>query len=396
MDTDNLLQGYLNKTLSREEKMRFLQFLTDPGKTEEVHQLFSGFLESELAQSGQTFSKPDPEIEKMLQYIYAWQEDGESGVERAGEDTPVIPVTRSRRNWIWAAAAAVLLIFFFIQLYRSETRNPEPPAIAKAIPPGGNRAFLTLSDGSRIALDQASNGTLVNQGTSTIQKPENGRLIYSNGPGKSGGMQYNTLATPRAGQYQLQLPDGSKVWLNNATKLTYPVAFDEGTRTVQLSGEAYFEIAADPHKPFHIKTNGQDITVLGTSLNVNCFSDESAERTTLVEGKVKVVAGSETLLLEPGSQASLSGGGLALIHPDIRSIIAWKRGFFNFSNADVYTIMRQIARWYDVTVEYQGTPPGRTFDGNISRNENLADVIKILNRLKINATLAGRKIIILP
>jgi len=214
--------------------------------------------------------------------------------------------------------------------------------------PGTNRGTLKLADGRIIQLDTAGSGQLALQGSSRIIKDNKGHLNYEKAGQGGEDPGYNTLSTPRAAQFQVTLPDGTQVWLNNASSLTYPVAFTGKDRRVQLTGEAFFDVAKAPSKPFHLEAKGQEVEVLGTSFNISAYEDEGMQQTTLIEGAIKVKTATKSAILHPGDQARVTNADLSIARPDIRSVIAWRNGFFNFANADVKTIMRQIARWYDV------------------------------------------------
>jgi transmembrane sensor len=296
--------------------------------------------------------------------------------------------------------------------------------------PGGNKAVLTLSDGSIIVLDSARNGSLAQQGNANVIKEDDGQLLYKQEEGGDpltighSPLTYNTLATPRGGQYQLVLPDGSKVWLNAASFIRYPVAFTGNSREVELEGEGYFEIAtlrlrSGQKMPFHVKTKTQDVEVLGTHFNVNSYSDEVAVKTTLLEGAVKVrqwsmVNGQSasamapankpakdaefSVVLKPGEQAvqSRAHSPFTIDHsPNINEVMSWKNGQFYFSNTDIETIMRQIARWYDVQVEYKVHPADK-YTVSLSRN---VPVSKLLSYLELSGgvrfKVEGKKIIVM-
>jgi ferric-dicitrate binding protein FerR (iron transport regulator) len=303
--------------------------------------------------------------------------------------------------WRWVAAASVLVLLAAgaVIFYRKPVTVPGPIenqiAAAKAIHPGTNKAHLQLSNGAVIELDTAQDGSIAFQGASKIVK--NGSTIsYSAAKGAVPINAYNVLTTPRAGQFQMVLPDGTKVWLNNASTLKYPVDFSGDRRQVELSGEAYFEVAKSAGKPFRVITPSAGIEVLGTSFNVSSYVDEQFQKTTLVEGKVRVTSASDNLVLTPGEQAEAANGKLSVNHPDVYSVTAWRRGFFNFSNADIQTVMRQIARWYDVTVVYEGEPSKEKLEGSISRNQNLAETLAALDALHIHASVKDRTVTVHP
>jgi len=222
--------------------------------------------------------------------------------------------------------------------------------------PGGDKAILTLSDGSTFVLNSTGNGTIALQGATNIVKVDNGKLAYNTLKEKPGEVTYNTLTTPAAGQFQVALPDGSKVWLSNASSLRYPVAFTGKGREVELKGEAYFEIAHNAAMPFTVKVGEKMlVNVLGTSFNIAAYGDESQVKTTLLTGAVRVSEGSANALLKPGEQVQVNSEG-AFSTPkevDADRVIAWKNGLFHFEKADVRTVMRMLARWYDVEVYYE-------------------------------------------
>lgn len=307
-------------------------------------------------------------------------------------------------TWRWAAAAVVVLLLGGDYLF-NKWENTKHPAIAVRstpadIQPGGNKAILTLADGSKITLDSAQNGILARQGSTRVQKVQNGQLAYNmiNGDKGTVSVSYNTITTPRGGQYEVVLPDGSKVWLDAASALRFPTVFGDRERAVELSGQAYFEIAANKAKPFHVRAGGTDVEVLGTHFNVNAFPDEGVIRTTLLEGAVRVKGGSDTRLLAPGEQAEWSNGQGVQVRKDadVDAVIAWKNGLFQFDNTGLEEVMRQLNRWYDVEVVYQGTIPPQQFDGKMQRDLTLSQVLRILEKSQVHFTIEGKKIIVQP
>ena len=264
--------------------------------------------------------------------------------------------------------------------------------------PGGNKAILTLSDGYVISLDDAKNGQLAQQGNVQIAKLGNGQVAYSVIEGKQSEVVFNTLTTPRGGQFRLTLPDGSQVWLNSASSVKYPTAFIDRQRKVEISGEAYFEIAHNPSKPFIVSVNGMNVKVLGTHFNINAYDDEASVKTTLLEGSVSLNKADVVATLTPGQQAQLGNSGKIKVidNVDIDQVVAWKNGYFSFNRADLQTVMRQIARWYDVDISYEGKIPERQFGGKIDRNSNASEVLKILRETKVNFRIEGKKIIVTP
>jgi len=286
----------------------------------------------------------------------------------------------------WIGAAAVLLVLGLL-FFRDRTgRYPgNTVAVKHDIAPGGNRAVLTLSDGRKITLtDSASQGILQNAGVS-IRSTANGQLIYSvidtytAGRTAAGGNNFNTITTPVGGQYQVELPDGTRVWLNAASSLKFPASFTGlKSRVVELHGEAYFEVKHTRSLPFIVKTRQQEVVVLGTHFNVNDYQDADGVRTTLVKGSVLVRRNDgRFVVLKPGQQSVLKDQ-LVVGEADTEMVTAWKDGNFLFNDTDLREIMTQLARWYDLDLDYASIPPNRFFTGFISRDSNLSKVLEML------------------
>ncbi|HET8828700.1 MAG TPA: FecR family protein, partial [Pelobium sp.] len=260
-------------------------------------------------------------------------------------------------------------------------------SIKKEILPGGNKAVLTLSDGSKINLDSTVNGEVAAQSGINIYKTNDGQLIYkivsSSEPENKRELLYNTISTPNGGQYQINLPDGTRVWLNAASSLRYPIGFNDKERTIQLTGEAYFEVAKiimpdGSLKPFKVISENQTVEVLGTHFNINAYTDEPFVRTTLLEGKVSVSTSlHDQKILSPGQQ-SVVKDQIDVKNVDAREEVAWKNGLFRFNSQNIASIMRQIARWYDVEVIYKGNITEETFSGSISKYANVTEVLQML------------------
>lgn len=316
------------------------------------------------------------EVEKMRSYDTA-----DAAKELFNRLAIPFPEEKVRPMFIFrralVAAAVLLLVATGIWLWRTEVRQEKQKLTAKnEVAPGGNKATLTLADGSIIVLDSAQNGLLAQQGATDVNK-QNGLLVYKSADDNAP-VQYNTMSTPRGGEFSLVLPDGSKVWLNAASSLKYPTAFKGSDRVVELSGEAFFEIAPLPSMPFKVKVNDMEVAVMGTSFNVMAYDNEPEIRTTLVDGKVKVAKGKNSLLLQPGQQAR-AGNNIGLADDvDVEAEIAWKKGKFMFGESiSMTTIMRQIANWYDVEVVFHGRIPNR-IGGSVSRSVPLSQLLKVL------------------
>lgn len=301
------------------------------------------------------------------------------------EQAPVYkPLYRYLKRW---AAAAVLLgciglAYYFIA---TPTENPVSPAANKQpaeILPGSDRAVLTLQDGTQVALDNASKGVIARQDQLTIQKPESGKLVYSRASPETSSPNkgFNIIETPRGGQYQVILPDGTKAWLNAASSLKFPTQFDVHTRAVEMTGEVYFEVAHRKAQPFIVKAGSTRVEVLGTHFNVMAYPEEKFLKTTLLEGAVRVQDANRMETLAPGEQISISDIQFRrLKNIDTATELAWKNGFFHFQGASVAAVMRQVARWYDIDVRYEGKIPEKQFTGIVPRNVGLSELMEMLS-----------------
>lgn len=307
----------------------------------------------------------------------------------------------------WLAAAVVLLtlsagLYFYQQLV-PELTKVFPEQFTADIAPGGNKAILTLSDGSEISLTDAENGALTKQSGIKIIKTADGQLVYDASAAKSSSEASNTITTPRGGQYQVNLPDGTKVWLNAASSLKFPLTFtDQKNRIVELSGEAYFEVAKNKNQPFKVITEvrpdqegrAQIIEVLGTHFNVNAYPDEESIRTTLLEGSVRL---NNKVILKPGQQSIFAYDHFHLVPADTEEAVAWKNGYFMFANEDLRSIMRKISRWYDLEIVYQGKTTDNTFIGTVSRFKEVSEVLNILELTRtVHFKIEGRRITVMP
>jgi transmembrane sensor len=313
----------------------------------------------------------------------------------------------ARRRIYIGAAAALLAGMIATSVYIGGNKNGTvTKAIAqhkaKAITPGSDKAMLTLGDGSVIPLDSAANGTLANQGGTSITNA-NGALNYENSGHTTQAqaqVMYNTVTTPHGGQYQLTLADGSKVWLNAASSIRFPTAFTGSERSVDVTGEVYFEVAQNAGQPFNVHVNNNQMTVhvLGTSFNIMAYSDEQAVKTTLVTGSVKLESGANSSLLQPGLQASLnSQNGFKVAPADLDETLAWKDGKFRFRNENIKSIMRQLSRWYDIDVAYAGDVSDIDLTGVISRRENAEYLLNALEKTqRVHFEMNGNKITVSP
>lgn len=403
-----LITRHLKSELSNEESKELESWIQDSEKNRSLfHELTDPVA---LAENLQEFHEAKLAIREKI----------ERSIGETMPATRTAAPVRNLRPRTRVYAAACVLIALCTGIYYWSTRSPTP-AIAKTanasqllkndILPGGTKAILKLADGSTILLDSAKNGKLADEGNAEIVKQAGGKLTYklSAANPASTPLVYNTLSTPRAGQFEVTLPDGTKVWLNNASSLRYPTAFTGQDRIVTLSGEAYFEVApivaASGHgrMPFKVNvtpsaetTQGILVEVLGTHFNIMAYSNEAAVQTTLLEGKVKVSRGSREAVLQPGEQAAIgqNDNWSLLKGVDTEGVVDWKNGLFHFDHADLPAVMRQLARWYDVDVEYQGMIPAHVYEGDIHRDLTLTQVLENLANKDVHFQLEGRKVIV--
>lgn len=302
----------------------------------------------------------------------------------------------------YAAAVIILLcagVLFWINKQPAPASASKPQMTALTPVDDDSKVFLTLADGSRHALDNRQSGVLqTEEGLRIEQSPDGGIAYKKEIPGNLDTTRYNTVTTLRGGQYQLTLPDGTRVWLNAASSLKFPVSFSETTRTVMLSGEGYFEVAKDASRPFIVKVNDMQVNVLGTHFNIMAYKEEHTVETTLIEGTVQLSNEGERAILDPGQQGSLSEHGkFSISRPDLRTVMAWKNGEFRFVDENVEAIMRQIARWYDLSVDYKGDLSDIRLSGTLSKKEDVSHLLEILEttgRVRFNRD--GDKVIVLP
>ncbi|TKC03675.1 FecR family protein [Pedobacter frigoris] len=318
----------------------------------------------------------------------------------------------SKRIILWSKLAVAALIVFTLSAMLYFTFNGGKPqkskdnlnslSKAKQIIPGTDKAILILADGTKIDLDDKANGQIANQSGIKIEKTADGHLHYTvteTDKTKKAGISYNTIETPKGGKYQITLPDGSEVWLDAASSLRYPTKFVAKERKVELSGQAYFEIAKDKTKPFKVITDKQQIEVFGTHFNVNAYSDEKEVLTTLLEGSVKVglLNNDKGNFIKPGEQAVLKENKFQVKAVDVETVVAWKNGDFVFENEEAGILLNKLARWYDVQFVCDEKLRDIKLGGKISRSKNLYDVLRILQLTrKINFEVQGRRIIAMP
>lgn len=317
-----------------------------------------------------------------------------------------LPITPVKKKSSWkpslAAAAVILIITSVALIYHRTLKLEKNNIIAQKvdIKPGGDKAVLTLGNGKKIILSESGNGQIAVQGKAQITKTANGQIVYKISDQSTGGdelPEYNTIEAPAGGQWQVVLPDNSKVWLNAKSSLTYPISFVGNERKVQLKGEAYFEITHNEKMPFKVASKSQTVEVLGTHFNIMAYDDEQMMRTTLLQGSVRISDNGRSRILVPGQQAQVSNVEMNVTEvADLEDVTSWKNGYFKF-NENLESTMRKIARWYDVKVSYTGNiDPSLRFGGKISRYKNLSSALKIMELTgNVHFKVEGRRVTVM-
>ncbi|PSL24031.1 FecR family protein [Chitinophaga ginsengisoli] len=397
-DLRELIEKYLTEDLSQQEFQLLWSALEEPGNKEIWMEMVQSVWENPMYHG----LSDDHIKEKALDRLRPLLTEEVISPMIPNSKPPVVRWLARGGAW-WAAAVFVVMccagayLLFLRPARRQPLDNTGGIAAKNDIAPGSNKALLTLSDGSTVALDSTGN-QLIRQGATTIRQ-YNGQLQYK-AQGAASGIAYNTLTTPRGGQFKIVLPDGTKVWLNAASSIRYPIAFTQNERRVKISGEVYFEVAGNATKPFMVDVNGStEVQVLGTHFNINAYKDEAAINTTLLEGKVSVNVNQQPgVILKPGQQASLSTNGTLQLFKDVDTaqVVAWKEGWFQFHLANLPAVMRQVERWYDVEINYKGDITDVVFEGRIQRELTLAQMLKILEKYHVRFHVEGKTITVLP
>jgi transmembrane sensor len=319
-----------------------------------------------------------------------------------------LPIHDQRKNksvhplWMKYAAAASFIFMLSAGLYFYATKKEkaniqltQAERFKNDVDPGSNKAVLILADGRKVTLDNAQSGLLAQQGEADIQKTADGQIIYNQNDQLKKEVLINRLVTPRGGQHKIVLSDGTRVWLNSASMLSYPTTFSGNSREVKLSGEAYFEVAHNPKLPFKVVSDKQVIQVLGTHFNVNCYPTETAVKTTLLEGSVKIIHETNDFLLKPGQQAVVANR-VQIQKADLDQAMAWMNGDFNFKDDNIRSIMRKLERWYDIEVIYDGTVSDIDYGAEISRTKSLAQVLNYLEKTgNVHFKIEGRRVTVM-
>lgn len=382
-----LLQQYRKGQITEDESLELKQMLNQ-GDGESAIAVLKEMLEK---QERYTATEDKSVADAAFNRIISIDKTAGGKVKRPAARFLLRPVFR------YAAAAIILLLGTGTYLYLQQGEKQVVVAVKRPsadILPGRDGAILKLADGSQIVLDSAGNGMLANEkGTEVLLN--NGRLTYH--AASTSEVSYNTMIIPKGRQFQVMLSDGSKVWLNAESSLRYPTVFKGKERKVEITGEAFLEVAPDNKQPFIVTTHGMEVQVLGTSFNINAYNDEAQIKTTLAEGSVKVISGSSSVMLTPGKQAVADKtSGLKVLNADVNSEIAWKQGYFKFEDDSIEDIMRQLSRWYNVEVRYEGKITERFFS-TVSRNVPISQVLTLLERTgAVHFTTEGNRITVKP
>ena len=383
-DWNYLIDRYMHDRLTREELQLLLRKAAAREDTPELTKALKD--QWDQGKEGPVVFNADHQV--RLQELF------ENDRNERAIHTPLQSPIRVRTIRAAAVAACLLLLAGSIgyRLWRSGSSSVSTEPIQTAtqrsadVQPGYTGAILTLANGQHLVLDSTANGRLAIQGTSEVIQ-QGGQLSYRNSLSGSAEIVYNTINTPRGRQYVLQLPDGSRVWLNAASSLQYPTAFSGKDRTVTLNGEAYFEIAPDAARPFIVQVNGIKVDVLGTSFNIKSYDDEPSIEASLLSGAIRLRSGAHQQQLKPGQQALVQKETPAVItirNADEAGVLAWKNGYFQFGHTSVPLIMKQLERWYNIQVHYQGKIPEREFYGEMERSLPLSSILQFLGKNHIH------------
>ncbi len=395
-----LLKVYGNQTASADEIRELFQLLE---KSDGDDALRTAVLESFTV-------KPEEKTESGRLQTDGSQPATTADPVWAGISQTIRPRRRLlTRRLVFSAAALFIMVFGLVTWFApGKTRSRgglqadmalRSPGLKPDVAPGTTKAVLILANGEKIWLDSARNGSLAEQGNARIVKLAHGQLAYTTSGTSTGSSLYNSVETPRGGEYQVRLPDGTRVWLNASSSLRFPTCFTGPDRRVELTGEAYFEVAKEVNRPFHVKIGQTDIRVLGTHFNVMGYANEKELRTTLLEGKVNVTTSGETKKLVPGNEAVVAANAksIAVGTGNPEQAVAWKNGFFRFHETGIRAIMRQVERWYDVDVAFQTEAKDQDFTGVIPRSENLSALLQTLELTgTVHFQIVGKKVVVLP
>lgn len=386
-EVQELVEKYLHNIASKEEEERLLQWYWRESNLESEWELNS--------------SQSERDLKSMIYNKITVQDESES--DRYDSEK-----NKFKKIGTALLLLVVLVLAAFFNPNQFRNSNTDETLVVEQpldIFPGGSKAILTLADGRKIELDESKNGILVNQGGIKVHKNSDGIIEYTFSKKETPSSNsldpaepvFNTIETPVGGKYQLNLADGSKVWLNSSSSIRFPIFFSMDNREVELKGEAYFEVSKDSKRKFSVRSGIQTVEVLGTQFNINAYSDEKSIKTTLFEGEIRVIdlKTNDSKLLKPGEQSNVDQS-IQIRRIDTQTEIAWKEGYFHFKKADIETVMRQLGRWYGVTARYEGNLPKHHFSGAISNNLTLLEVLEILEKSNIHFRLDGKEVVVMP
>ncbi|RKR85101.1 FecR family protein [Mucilaginibacter gracilis] len=380
-----LLTQYANNACSRAELLELLQTIEQGGHDKALQ----ATMDTILADLKPHDPIPAIDKEKIFRSIIK----------------PAAVVSFYKRVWFKASVAAAIIIMV-IGVRWFQNNEPKQQAASAVgvlfkndVAPGGNKATLTLANGQSISLTEAQKGQIAKQGASIITKTTDGQIVYN----ASSVLQnndkgdINLIKTPKGGKWDVTLSDGTKVWLNASSSIKYPSAFMGNERKVEITGEAYFEVAHNAAKPFRVIAGGQTVEVLGTHFNINAYNDEEAVKTTLLQGKVKITNGGRMAILMPGQQAAtrFSNNSILVKEADTELAVAWHNGYFQFEQSDIHNVMKQLSRWYDVDVKFDGKVTRDKFGGSIPRDAPLSQVLRTLEQSMVHFKIDGKTVTVM-
>lgn len=377
-----IITGFLQERLSADEFSELAAWLAAAPENRLFFERFTGT--TELSEELGRFYRYDTAAGRK-----------KIAAEFPGLARPAAKRARMKITMRWAAAAAVLIICGGIATYRLLQQDQQRPPVAQHlqdVAPGGYKATLTLADGKRIDLGKSANGELAEADGVAVQKTDSASVTYS-GQGRTASL--HTLSTPRGGQFYVKLPDGTGVWLNAASSITFPTAFTGNERKVAVTGEVYMEVARNEKKPFIVTMpKGNTLEVLGTAFNIQAYNDEPSIKTTLLSGRVRYNSGKGSVVLRPGQQVEVAGNDVPEVKEGTEDAIAWKNGTINLRNTDLASLSRQLARWYDIDVRLQSSTSRQLFGGVINRRAKLSTVMKALSLYGVQTKLENNVLII--
>jgi transmembrane sensor len=393
----HLLHQYFNNTISNLDCMELLDYLNEVESDK-----IDSIIDKELfhLEGGPNFN--ENQAEEVLNRIKF-----DLGLSRLKSQGPLLHFSRKLypKHWIRAMVASILLCLLTIWIIKYSNPLPENKLIKNqnfsTISPGGYKAILITSNGRKIILTKATDSVLPINSSSKLVKVQNGQILYNSlsriiEPEKES--SYNTLSTPNSGEFQITLSDGTRIWLNAASSIRYPVAFIGKVRQVTLTGEGYFEVAKDKNRPFYVNVNGLLVKVLGTHFNISAYSDDKQITTTLLEGSVELKKNKTQAKIKPGQQAILVNGShnIQISQADINYAMAWKNGYFVFDDDEISGIMRKISRWYNIEIEYRVTHNHERFGGTFYRSKSLSELLHYLEVIgKLHFSTIGRRVIVM-